>query len=346
MDKITAPVVLMYHSISEGRGPADVFNLHVSPNKFREQIEALASAYGVLSLAELGHDLREGRLRPNSVVITFDDGYANNLSVAAPILQEFHLPATLFICTGFLGRQTFWWDKLIETVFTATRFPERLAGVEPGLGDAEVHLNEYLRHRDPATLKKIVLKMWCVLVLLGLDRIYLILAELEELFKPMSRLDDLRPLRAEEVGAAAAYFDIGAHSATHPLMSTLDERGLISEVVTSKKKCEALTARPVECFAYPSGDLDIRVVQEVSRHMSLACTSRRASVVLRTDPFEIPRIPVRNCSASQLGETIRDVVRGRGKLDPLRLAARAVMQPRKAAARLIDMTWPVGKKTS
>lgn len=117
---LSAPVVLMYHSVCRNAG-RDLFNLHVDPERFEAQIATLAATYQIVSLTEIGRDIGAGSLRPNTLAVTFDDGYANNLSIAAPVLQKFNVPATLFICTGFLGRDAFWWDQLVNIIFGAVK---------------------------------------------------------------------------------------------------------------------------------------------------------------------------------------------------------------------------------
>jgi peptidoglycan/xylan/chitin deacetylase (PgdA/CDA1 family) len=65
-----------------------------------------------LSLRELFQGLHEGRLPQRAIVLTFDNGYADRLYAAKPLLERFHIPATVFITTGSLGHE-FWWDEWI-----------------------------------------------------------------------------------------------------------------------------------------------------------------------------------------------------------------------------------------
>jgi len=98
------PVILTYHSISEGDSP-----LKISPPLFAEQMEWLASKTNVVSISELldpCEDLR--RIGNRVVVLTFDDAYADFYSNAAPVLQRLKLPATVFVPTSFVGRTNAW----------------------------------------------------------------------------------------------------------------------------------------------------------------------------------------------------------------------------------------------
>ncbi|MEW6209042.1 MAG: polysaccharide deacetylase family protein [Acidobacteriota bacterium] len=90
-------VVLYYHRI----GQADV--LTTSAEEFHHQLRYFKNRYECISLAELCHRLREGRpLRRRSLVITFDDGYRDNFTFAAPLLKASGLTATFFVSTGFI----------------------------------------------------------------------------------------------------------------------------------------------------------------------------------------------------------------------------------------------------
>jgi len=97
------PVILTYHSISEGDSP-----LKVSPKLFAEQMEWLAANTNVTSLSELvdlKNDLTVGH---RLVVLTFDDGYADFYSNAAPVLRRLKLPATVFVPTSYVGGTNVW----------------------------------------------------------------------------------------------------------------------------------------------------------------------------------------------------------------------------------------------
>src|SRR5437868_15426821 len=72
--------------------------------------------FNVLALPEAIERIRAGDLTARAAAITFDDGYANNLTVALPILQETELPATFFIATGYVTGGRKWHAKLSDLV--------------------------------------------------------------------------------------------------------------------------------------------------------------------------------------------------------------------------------------
>ncbi|HET9531812.1 MAG TPA: polysaccharide deacetylase family protein, partial [Blastocatellia bacterium] len=104
-------VILMYHRVAEVR--SDPWSLCVTPQHFAEHMEILRRHARPISLRELTGALREGSVPRRSVVVTFDDGYLDNLKNARPLLERYDIPATFFIATGYLGgEREFWWDEL------------------------------------------------------------------------------------------------------------------------------------------------------------------------------------------------------------------------------------------
>jgi len=93
--------VLMYHKVNA----VDGNTVTVPPSAFDEQMAQLAELdYTVVSLDDvIRHYLDREPLPPRAVLITFDDGYVDNLENAAPILQRYGYPAVLFAPIGYLG---------------------------------------------------------------------------------------------------------------------------------------------------------------------------------------------------------------------------------------------------
>jgi peptidoglycan/xylan/chitin deacetylase (PgdA/CDA1 family) len=105
MTAAQAPVILTYHSISLGRSP-----MKIPPALFSEQMEWLKANARVLSLAEVVKALQHQQtpLPERSIVLTFDDGFRDFDSHAAPVLRQLELPATVFLPTAYCGRTNSW----------------------------------------------------------------------------------------------------------------------------------------------------------------------------------------------------------------------------------------------
>jgi len=104
--------VLMYHRICRDEVPADLEFL-VSESVFALQMEYLAAhAYSTVPLRDADLFSRDSRgLRKKSVVLTFDDGYRDNLEIAVPILRRFGFTAAVFLVGAFQSGSN-WWDTM------------------------------------------------------------------------------------------------------------------------------------------------------------------------------------------------------------------------------------------
>ena len=78
-----------------------------------------------VSLRTLADRMRTGKSIRGLIAVSFDDGYADNLTIAAPILKKNEVPATFFVVAGLLG-ETFWWDELVGLVLDSENLPARL----------------------------------------------------------------------------------------------------------------------------------------------------------------------------------------------------------------------------
>lgn len=131
MQRIISPfrsevVILLYHRIFDL--PSDPHLLSVHPDHFTEHLKYLSEHYPILTLKQLAKALKERHLPKRVVVLTFDDGYADNLWNAKPLLQRYGVPATVFVVTGYIGQtQEFWWNELERLLLSSSMLPECLS---------------------------------------------------------------------------------------------------------------------------------------------------------------------------------------------------------------------------
>ena len=100
-------MVLMYHRVNDiVDSPAA--HLTVSVSDFEKQLQYFTTKYQILGLRD---DWRN--LKKTGIVLTFDDGYADNYTKALPLLEKYNIPATFFITTENIDtKEEFWWDRL------------------------------------------------------------------------------------------------------------------------------------------------------------------------------------------------------------------------------------------
>jgi peptidoglycan/xylan/chitin deacetylase (PgdA/CDA1 family) len=208
---------------------------------FAAQMDVLRSICRVLPLAEAIERLYSGSLPPRAAAITFDDGYANNLTHAAPVLRARGLPATVFVATGYLNGGRMFNDTVIEAVrragteldlaalelgrFSLADAPARRAAIDTILGA--------LKYREP----------------LARERAAAAIAERVGAQLP----GDLMLTDAQLAALPGLGLEVGAHTVTHPILTRIEADAARREISTSRATLEDMTGTRVRLFAFPNG---------------------------------------------------------------------------------------------
>ncbi|KAB8058425.1 polysaccharide deacetylase family protein [Janthinobacterium violaceinigrum] len=232
--------ILIYHRVLARPDP--LFPHEVEARLFERQLRLIQRFYAPLPLAEAVQRLQDGSLPPRAACITFDDGYADNAQVALPLLQRHGLHATFFIATGYLDGGQMWNDTVIDAMRHAAGPVLDLR--EHGLGSVPI---ASLAQRQAA-----------IATLLGRLK-----------YLPFARRQQMAIQIRRQAGAAAgpgamlstaqlrqlqaAGMGLGAHTASHPILSTLPERAAQLDIANGKRQLESLIQAPVTLFAYPNG---------------------------------------------------------------------------------------------
>lgn len=302
--------VLGYHRIAHL--DIDPWNLAVTPESFKSQLDVLRRRFRPVSLRQLRAELVDGRLERGSVAVSFDDGYADNLTVAKPLLERFAIPATVFLVTSALESDSeFWWDELARLVLEPEMVPATLP-IAIGGRELTWHLGppERLDHSDPlhrgwrASMEPptrrhaLYLELWRLLRPLHARERAQVLAELRLWANiPTEPRRTHRPLSALEARelATGGLVTLGTHTATHPVLASLPVNEQRAEVETSKRVLEQLTEHPVTELSYPHGDYSPTTISVARRlGFEIACTNLGGGVDSETEPLEIPRLFVRD----------------------------------------------------
>jgi len=273
--------ILIYHRVVPEPDP--LLPDLVSAREFDWQLAVLGRWFTVLPLREAAARLRSGTLPVRSACVTFDDGYADNATVALPILRRHGVPATFFVATAFIDGGRMWNDSVIETIRAARgdTLDARCAGLDT-LGISTIGLRRQAIEKLLAALK------------------YLPLEErqrrIEELAAntPCSLPADLMMTSQQVRHLRASDMEIGAHTVTHPILAQVDPERADSEIRDSKHRLEAITGNPVTLFAYPNGipvrDYRREHVDMVERlgFEAAVCTAPGVAHAA-SHPFQLPR---------------------------------------------------------
>jgi peptidoglycan/xylan/chitin deacetylase (PgdA/CDA1 family) len=305
-------VILEYHRVAEY--DTDPYRLAVTPSHFSEHLGILRRLGPVLPLRRALDALMARTLPRRAIVVTLDDGYADSLHAARPLLERHDVPATVFVTSGGIGgRREFWWDQLERiaehpgplgaslTLTTAHGTCSVDVAVAPSNRQRLLQvLQETLAGRTAGERSDLLARLTAEL---GLD--------------PTPRPTH-RPLTVDELGRLAdgGLVEIGAHTVTHPVLAQLGSDAQRREIEQSKTDLETLLGTPVVTFAYPHGtatDYTPETVRLVRRTgFRGACSSIYGAVRRDSDLFQLPRLPVLDCDGDGLSERVSELFRGAG----------------------------------
>lgn len=240
---------LMYHRIAAddavpGREFSPNRELIVRASEFDRQMEFVSRHYNCLSLPEAVSLLRQGKLPRRTVIVTFDDGYLDNLTVALPILRAHGVPATIYVATGIVDNSArLWWHELEEIIRDADALEidwkgkRWLVRIEDRLKkrDCYERFNRRLKRMSPSEQRRF------------LAMIQKRPARRQSFENLVLNRDGVRQLANDPL------ITIGAHTHSHPVLSSLPEDRVRQEIDTSRQMLELWIGQPVRHLAYPFG---------------------------------------------------------------------------------------------
>lgn len=273
--------ILIFHRVLARRDA--IMNWDRDALEFERAIAWLKAWFNVLPLDEAIVRLRDRSLPACAAAITFDDGYADNCTVAMPILQSHGLTATFFIATGYLDGGRMWNDTVVEAVrrcrtasldLSAEGLGRYELGSPEAIREAIMSILNQVKYQDPRERLKTV--DYVASVAGGVLPSDLMLTS--EQVKMMRR----------------AGMSIGAHTVTHPIIGRLGPDEVRAEIVGSKEFLESLLQERVGLFAYPNGQptLDYRREDaEAIRSLGFDAAVTTASGVADADSdlMQLPR---------------------------------------------------------
>ena len=233
---------LIYHQVFVTKDPMRSSEPDIET--FRWQMELVAKYFNPLSVSDALMHLEQGTLPANSICITFDDGYLNNLEVAAPILVALKIPATVYVATAFSQGENMWNDRLVDLA-SSTKLNTLDLSV---LGESSLTLIDMDRRNYAAQylIKKIK---------------YLPINERKNIITQLYQANNIEefprkmmtPEQVKELHDLG--IEIGAHTVDHPILKVLSESEQQYQIASSQSMLEQWTGSRIKGFAYPNGKL-------------------------------------------------------------------------------------------
>ena len=280
------PLILGYHRVAVSNW--DPQRLCVSPENLAAQLEAMTQAAQAISRQTLASAMRSGRKLERSFVVKFDDGYADSFEVAAPILEQFGVPATVFVTTGMIGG-SFWWCEIEHLVQHSTRLPDKI----------EVKCDRYSfrwkrRSNSLKSRARLIQVLGSFFRSLPSDR------QNEALQKVRAAFDHreagssrVLAMTAEQIAelARSNMMEIGSHMVTHTPLNDLNRVEQRDELLRSKQELEDICGYPIVSCAYPNGRFSAdtpRIAREAGYTSGFTTMQKLAAP--GCDPMLLPRL--------------------------------------------------------
>ena len=247
-----AVTILAYHRVMPTDAldcyPFDQELISATPGQFDSQMRYLREHLRPIALKDIIRHVEQGTpLPPNSVAVTFDDGFADTYRYAFPVLQRYRIPATIFVSTGYVESGEPFWFELAS--YLAYRVP---------LHSLELPENFRLPTGDSWAERTISLR-----------QIHSILKDLPNSAR-LSIIDTWKHRYANELRHGAflhsqpiSWFQItematsgiafGSHTVSHPNLTRISNEDLTRELVESKNVLESKLQQTIDTIAYPIG---------------------------------------------------------------------------------------------
>jgi len=241
-------LVVMYHGVTSKCYYPPIWT-QLPVEIFRSQLEFLRDHYRVVTLPEVIAAVEgKGILPERAALITFDDGIKNNFSVAFPVLQELGLPAGIFLTVDLVGStELFWFDELYLLVQEGCRLGVPLDLMGKG---ANEHYQRGEIWNAYTSCVESVKRAGSVTRDTLLERL-----RREVPIEREPWLEDFGLLNWDDVAVmeGSGLVSFGVHTATHRILSELDDHELADEVLAPRKRFAAELGREPESFCFPNG---------------------------------------------------------------------------------------------
>lgn len=276
--------IIAYHRIVEDDRSGIVPYIAVRQSALREQIQFFKRHYRVISLEDALAQLRAGPIGEHYLVLTFDDGYRDFLTLGLPVFRAEGVCPSIFLTTGCMESGVPLWPDLVREYVYGAEVPGNVT-----LPQEQVRIGG-----GPAARISAVVRIIAFLKTLGPEERDAFLARLRGAPEPvqgaaMLSWDEVRTLAREKMS-------LGAHTIHHAILSGLRAEDAEGEIRGSRDAIAAVTGEPVLTFAYPNGmfaDYDQTHVQMLTDlGFTGAVTTERGFNGAGSDPFRLKRTGV------------------------------------------------------
>lgn len=285
-----APRIVFWHGVDERVDPnveQEIFDIDV----FEKQIDYLNRHFEIISMEEFEYRFKNNSFSNKEVVITFDDGYANNLYVVEPILHRYSLPFTVFVSAEHVD-EGLYFPTSVNRIIT---LGSGLKSISIPSQNLHLSTNTIDERKETAALISSLLKS------LPVDDVKAITNELianvspQEWVSLQEKFKSVRPMTWSEVKELSDKgVTIGSHCMWHICCHNNQQEQVVKyQLEESKRQIEEHVGKECKYFAYPNGDYTGFSNSIVSNTYSMGfSTEAQKSVINCRNVATVPRIGV------------------------------------------------------
>jgi peptidoglycan/xylan/chitin deacetylase (PgdA/CDA1 family) len=284
--------VLTYHRVANPgiASAVDDGVVDARPDAFDRQLGYLGRHCNVIELDDVLQFRKGKALPPNPVLITFDDGYLDNIEVAAPILQRHGMKAVFFIATSYLNdRRLFWWDRVSYMLKQSTKevieltYPRKMTFP---LGPD--------RERTQRKLLSVIKLHFALDLQRFLDEVERASGVSLSAESERQKVDELLMTWDHVRALKRAGMAVESHTRTHRVLQTLTAKDLADELVGSREELEGVLGSKVTSVAYPVRGLhyaaEVRAAIRAAGYELGFSTGRGMNHAWTFDPLDVKRM--------------------------------------------------------
>lgn len=287
--------ILLYHGVTNTVS-ADIENYsgkHMHVDEFAKQIRYVKQRCAILSFDDIVSLSQEGKpFPPRSVAVSFDDGFANNYSVAAPVLDACNVPAIFYVSTGVVSTNLMFWVDELEDCLNRSGKPIITVTLDV---PRTFHLGT--RGQRIASLETI--KGYCKRVSTEVQGHILTEVKIATEIEPsVEHAENYRKITWPQLRemAASPLFTIGGHSLYHSILSELPLERMTADIRLSIDLLRYQLRQPIIHYSYPEGQAwhyNAAVIATLKASGIVCCPSAIHGLnPIGTDLFQLKRIMV------------------------------------------------------
>ncbi len=287
--------IYLFHGVVEDGASHGLRNRnrkHLSARRFESVIGELAEHGSPLTMDDLVRLEATAKVPKNGFVVTFDDGFRNNLTIAAPILKKYAVPAMFYLTTNFVETNGMSWIDRIEWLFETMGTPATLSPADRltftldsdhSKQQALERIRTYVKGTPGLDIEDFVATLFKQ-------------AGTQQIKSSNDQLDAKMTWEDVRTLLQTPLFSIGGHSHTHPILSYISPEQLADEIDTSLRLIRRETEVQVRHYSYPEGQAEHysdKIIALLQDRGILCCPSAiHGTNTLPLDLFNLRRIMV------------------------------------------------------